>query len=142
VKSWPCGQDAQPEPGCHRRRFLAPRGVRFGLLVLTAGPVSYLRRYTTGPVASSLFDRPFGVFDPLPPCGPTGNGNGYMTMPFSKQDSAGRRRTERRHDRRLRRLSHAADARRLLEAQNAAGRNVRRLGASDQRYPYLTQPHD
>jgi hypothetical protein len=38
--SWPCGQDSQPEPGCHRRRN-APRGERLGLLVLTAGPATY-----------------------------------------------------------------------------------------------------
>jgi hypothetical protein len=42
--------------------LLAPRGVRRGLLVLTAGLVHYsYRRYPTGPVASSQSDGTRGV---------------------------------------------------------------------------------
>ena len=57
VASWPCGQDSRLQPGCHRRRESAPRGVWRGLLVLTAGLVQYFYgRYLTGSVASSLRD--------------------------------------------------------------------------------------
>ena len=55
--------------------FLAPRGVRRGLLVLTAGlvPDSY-RRYPTGPVGSSLSNArgPLALF--LPRYGNGGTG--------------------------------------------------------------------
>ena len=38
-RGWSCGQNTQSQPECHRRRGPAPRGARWGLLVLTAGPV-------------------------------------------------------------------------------------------------------
>jgi hypothetical protein len=49
----------------------ALRGVRRGLLVLTAGPVPYFyRRYPTAPVASSQSDRTRGVLALSLACGP------------------------------------------------------------------------
>jgi hypothetical protein len=51
--SWPCGQDFQPKPECHQRRY-APRGERLGLLVLTAGPA----RTSTGVTPPDRWPRP------------------------------------------------------------------------------------
>jgi hypothetical protein len=49
----------------------APRGVRRGLLVLTAGPVPYFfGRHPTGPVAASLPGERSGVLALFLPCGP------------------------------------------------------------------------
>jgi hypothetical protein len=39
--SWPCGQDFQPRPECHRRRCARHEARGRGLLVLTAGPARY-----------------------------------------------------------------------------------------------------
>ncbi len=39
--SWPCGQDSQPKPVCHRRRDLCHEARGQGYWVLPAGPVPY-----------------------------------------------------------------------------------------------------
>jgi hypothetical protein len=59
--SWPCGQNFSSQARKPPTALLAPRGVRLGLPVLTAGPVHYLfGRYATGPVAAALVDRALG----------------------------------------------------------------------------------
>jgi hypothetical protein len=56
--SWSCGQDSQPKPECHRRRYLRYEARGVGYWFLTAGPVPYYfyGRYPTGPVAASQSD--------------------------------------------------------------------------------------
>ncbi len=65
-------------------------------------------------------------------------------MTQNEQNSAARRRGERKRDRGSRRLSQAVDARRRLNARRADSARTRagRFGPSDSRYAYLTQPHD
>ena len=131
----------------------APRGVRRGLLVLTAGLVPYFYwRYPTGPVVASQsarWSRPnlierAGVPALFLPRGPDRGTEGLKTMTLRRQDLAARRRGELNRDHGSRRVSSAIEAQRRLNSRRADGGRTRAdpLGPSDPRYAYLTRTHD
>jgi hypothetical protein len=120
----------------------APRGVRRGLLVLTAGSVPYFyRRYATGTVASPLHERA-GVLTLLLPRGPRQRDReGLKILTRTEHNWAARRRGELTRDRGSRRLSPTIDARRRLNARRAVGTRTKAdpFGPNDSRYAWLTR---
>ncbi len=145
VDSWPCGQDSRPEARMPPTARSAPRGVRRGSLVLTAGSVSYFyRRYPTGPVVASYLIERAGVLALSFRAGRTGGREGLKTMTHRRQDLAARRRGELTGDHGSRRLSPAIDAQRRLNSRRADGAQTKGdpFGPSDPRYAYLTRSHD
>jgi hypothetical protein len=68
IDDWPCGQDSQPKPGSHRRRYVCHEA-RGGVTGFDCGAGAYFYgRYPIGPVAS-----PTAVRSGWPPrrAGPT-----------------------------------------------------------------------
>jgi hypothetical protein len=67
---WPCGQNTQPKPECHRRRDPRHEAKRQGFPVLTAGPVVTCQpASSTDSVGGFWPDGCSGVLAPLPPRG-------------------------------------------------------------------------
>ena len=123
----------------------ASRGVRRGLLVLTAGPVSA----STGVALPARWSRPNLVrraegSASLPfRANPTEGREGLKTMAPIRPDLAARRRGELDHDRGSRRVSSAIDARRRLSTRRAdSTRKTAPVGASDPRHAYLRRSYD
>ena len=121
----------------------APRGVRRGALVLTAGPAP------TGVTPPARWSRPYlidraGVLALFFRADPTEGREGLKTMTRMRQDLAARRRGELNRDRGSRQLSSAIDAQRHLNARRADSTRAKAhaVGPSDPRYAYLTRSYD
>ena len=62
MSNWPCRQDPQPKPECHRQRICATRREAEANWILTVGPVpSFYGFHATATVSRPLSDRPLGV---------------------------------------------------------------------------------
>jgi hypothetical protein len=125
--SWPCGQDAQPKPGCHRRRDQRTRREAGSPVLAAAAGVVSLRRSPTGSVASSY-----------------ARTEGSNSMTRKTQDSAAGRRGELHRERGARRPSAGGNVRRSPSAHGAHNSVIEAhvTGRSDPRYAYLRQQHD
>lgn len=115
--SWPCGQNSQPKPECHRRRAIcATRREGGGLLILSAGPGAVVL-----PLIRQSDGRP-------------------RRMVLTRQSLAARRQGEVNRGRNARRVMRAVDALRRRKARrpDSSRTDARRPAASRSYHLRLT----